>query len=259
MHNSLGDGGIFSNMTSALTAGAATTPAAAPAAGGSVAMPLSAPVPLYTQAFYKEQKGHKHPLVENKEAMLDLYNKFRKEIEQASRLCNVPLEAILGIMFVENGRGNPSLTVPPVSATGLMMLTPATADTIIIRERKAGRLTQDEAAVIVRTMGAAGRKLLLPKTQEAKPVITTTTHLKNAELNVLIGAMALGHYMDQHTEGGIVRLDKTFIRYNQGWYYKGTNGTPADVLASAKSRSSEAYNYLLKMLGTNGVMHAWVA
>ena len=84
----------------------------------------------------------------------------------------------------------------------------------------------------------------------------TVADLKYPEFNILVGAITLGLMIDEYTEGGVVRLDKVHLRYNQGWFYKVAPGSPEAVLAQAKKRGAEAYNNLLKHLGINGTMHS---
>jgi len=86
----------------------------------------------------------------------------------------------------------------------------------------------------------------------------TVADLKNPEFNILVGAITIGLLIDEYTESGTVRLDKVHLRYNQGWFYKITEGSPDVVLAQAKKRGSEAYNNLLKHLGVNGTMHCQI-
>jgi len=83
----------------------------------------------------------------------------------------------------------------------------------------------------------------------------TVADLRKPEFNLLVGAITLGLLIDEYTENGSVRLDKVYLRYNQGWFYNVKSGPPEVVLAQAKGRSTEAYNNLLKHLGVNGTMH----
>ena len=223
----------------------------------------TAAVPLYPLTFpaYRPSKSNPNPAAMNRAKMNQIYAKYRREIDQAVLLTNVPRELILAIIFTESS-GVPNLSVPPVSATGLMQLTPGTADGMIFIEKSKGRLSAQEIAICQKYLGARLNGILQQKYLMHKIAANhntgrtvTVADLKNPEFNILVGAITLGLMIDDFTEGGIVRLDKVHLRYNQGWFYKVAAGSPEAVLAQAKKRGTEAYNNLLKHLGVNGTMH----
>lgn len=226
--------------------------------------PLSiASVPLYPLAFagYKPTSSNPDPAGQIRAKMSRIYSAYRREIDQAVALANVPKELILAIIFTESS-GVPNLTVPPVSATGLMQLTPATADGILFIEKSRGRLSEAEKAICKKYLGERLNGILQQKYLMQKIPANgstgrtiTTSDLKNPELNILIGAITLGLMLDEYAEGSTARLDKLFLRYNQGWFYKVAAGTPEAVLSQARARGTEAYNNLLKHLGVNGTLY----
>lgn len=218
---------------------------------------------MYGIAFdgYKPTAANPNPAAANRAKIEQIYGRFRKEVDQAVALTNVPPELILGVIFTESS-GNPNVSVPPVQATGLMQVTPSTADTMLFLEHSRGRLSEQELAVCrkhlgTRLNGITQQKYLMHKLPANRNTGKTVTvaDLKKPEFNVLVGAIALGLLIDEYTEAGSVRLDKVHLRYNQGWFYKIPASSPDAVLAQAKKRSSEAYNNLLKHLGVNGTMH----
>lgn len=222
-----------------------------------------ASVPVYPIAFngYQPSKANPNPAAMNRQRMDQIYSKYRREIDQAVSLTGVPRELILGIVFTESS-GNATVSVPPVSATGLMQLTPSTADTMLFMEKSRNRLTPEEMAICRRFLGNRLDGILqqkylmhkLPANRNSGRTVTIAD-LKKPEFNLLVGAITLGLLIDEYTENGNVRLDKVHLRYNQGWFYNVKSGPPEVVLAQAKGRSTEAYNNLLKHLGVNGTMH----
>ena len=76
----------------------------------------------------------------------------------------------------------------------------------------------------------------------------------NAEFNILMGAMYLGILIDQHHEVGGLRLDKALLRYARGYFFKPAAGSIEQVLDQVKGKSTEAYTYVIKILGKNGLL-----
>lgn len=228
------------------------------------AAPTLATVPLYPLTFpgYIPTKSNPDPAKMIRAKMNQIFGKYRQWIDQAVALTGVPKELILAIIFTESS-GVPDLTVPPVSATGLMQITPATADGILFIEKSRNRLSAEEQSICrkylgVRLEGILNQKYLsqkIPANHNTGRTVTTTD-LKNPEFNILVGAITLGLLIDEFTEGSSVRLDKVCLRYNQGWFYKVVAGSPDAVLAQAKKRGAEAYNNLLKHLGVNGTLYS---
>jgi len=216
---------------------------------------VTAHLPLYPATFPGYvKKGTNDPLVNNRLAISRIHAKYSGIIDEACKVCNVPKELVLAVMFTENSPANPN-TTSSAGAVGLMMLKAGTASDILIHESTKGRLLQSELAILKATIGDSAVKKLVAARSPGVAIVSSAM-LKNPRLNVLIGTMFLGQLIDEHSEGGILRLDKVFARYNQGYYFKPGNGDPSVVLANAKMRSGEVYNYLLKTLGTNGIMQS---
>lgn len=217
---------------------------------------LSVPIPMTPRVFYPDTA-----FAQNKAKMDNIGKKFYNEIALAEKLTNVPGALILALIFTESA-GNPSI-VSSAGAVGLMQLKPQTGNDVIHMENKAGRLSTGELEILKKHLGARvngplKQKYLSHKIKENNYTgnIMTRADLQKPELNVLLGAMLLGILIDQHYEQGMLRLDKALVRYNQGYFFKPGTGTVEQVLDRVKGRSREAYSYIIKVVGKNGLLQA---
>ena len=215
---------------------------------------LSVAIPMTPRVFYSNIA-----LPQNKAKLAQIAKKYYKEIKQAETLTNVPGALILSIIFTESA-GNPSV-VSYVGAAGLMQLKPQTANDVIYLEKKAGRLTPGEIAVIKKYLGnringPLNQSFLSHKIRENNYIGNSVTQadMLNAEFNILMGAMYLGILIDQHHEVGGLRLDKALLRYARGYFFKPAVGNVEQVLDQVKGKSKEAYSYVIKILGKNGLL-----
>ena len=215
---------------------------------------LAVPIPMTPRIFYSNAA-----LPQNKAKLDQIGKKYYKEIKQAEELTKVPGALILSVIFTESA-GNPSV-VSYVGAAGLMQVMPQTANDVIYLENKSGRLTQGELAILknylgTRINGPLKQKYLSHKIKEnnfSGNVVVRADMLK-PEFNILIGAMYLGLLIDQHRETSGLRLDKALLRYAQGYFFKPAPGNVEQVLDHVKGKSTEAYSYVLKVLGKNGLL-----
>jgi soluble lytic murein transglycosylase-like protein len=215
---------------------------------------LSVQIPMTNRIFYSNSA-----LVQNKTKLAEIGKKYFKEIKQAETLTNVPGALILSVIFTESA-GNPNV-VSYVGAAGLMQVMPQTANDVIYFENKAGRLTSKELVILKkylgnRILGPLKQKYLSHKIKEnnySGNVVVKADMLK-PEFNILIGAMYLGLLIDQHSESSGLRLDKALLRYAQGYFFKPASGNVEQVLDHVKGKSNEAYSYVLKVLGKNGLL-----
>ncbi len=195
----------------------------------------------------------------------ELRNNFGKYIDQAAELSNIPAFVIEAVILIENGQTlNPSF-VNSSGAVGLMQVKAATATDVLFRERKS-RLTGTERNVL-RRLGIDVAKLSgnAPKLKNGKPqkwyssaegLLVTTQDLKNPELNILLGTIYLSQLIDEFTEvGGLVRMDKVIVKYNQGLFAVIPFGLTTDTLLS-NLKNAEAKQYVLKMSGKYGMLEA---
>ena len=215
---------------------------------------LAVPIPLTPRVFYSNIA-----LPQNKAKLDQIGKKYYKEIKQAEQLTKVPGALILSVIFTESA-GNPN-ALSYVGAAGLMQLKPQAANDTIFLENKQGRLTAEELAVLKkylgnRVNGPLNQKYLSHKIKENNFTgnVVTRADMMNPEFNILCGAMLLGILIDQHQEAGMLRLDKVLLRYGLGYFYKPGEGNVEQVLDRVKGKSTEAYSYILKVAGKNGLL-----
>lgn len=215
---------------------------------------LAVPIPMTPRGFYSNSA-----LAQNKAKLAEIGKKYFREIKQAERLTNVPGALILSVIFTESA-GNPNV-ISYVGAAGLMQVMPQTANDVIYLENKNGRLTPNELTILKkylgnRILGPLKQKYLSHKIKEnnySGNVVVKADMLK-PEFNILIGAIYLGLLIDQHQEAEGLRLDKALLRYAQGYFFKPAAGNIENVLDHVKGKSTEAYSYVLKVLGKNGLL-----
>lgn len=215
---------------------------------------LKLPLPMTQRFFYSVTA-----MAQNRVRMREIAQRYAGEIRQAETLTRVPASIILAVIFTESA-GVPSI-VSSAGAVGLMQLKPQTGNDVIHLEHKAGRLTPGEISVLRRHLGARlegplRQKYLSHKIKENNFTgsVMTRTDLQRPELNILLGAMLLGILIDQSYEGTLLRLDRVMVRYNQGYFFKMPPGTVEQTLDYVRGKRSEAYNYVLKVVGRNGLM-----
>jgi hypothetical protein len=215
---------------------------------------LEVPIPLTPRVFYSNVA-----LPQNKAKLDQIGKKYYKEIKQAEDLTKVPGALILSVIFTESA-GNPN-ALSYVGAAGLMQLKPQAANDTIFLENKQGRLTAAELAILKkylgnRVNGPLKQKYLSHKIKENNfnGNVVTRADMMNPEFNILCGAMLLGILIDQHQEAGALRLDKVLLRYGLGYFFKPGEGNVEQVLDRVKIKSTEAYSYILKVAGKNGLL-----
>jgi soluble lytic murein transglycosylase-like protein len=215
---------------------------------------LEVPIPLTPRVFYSNVA-----LPQNKAKLDQIGKKYYKEIKQAEELTKVPGALILSVIFTESA-GNPS-ALSYVGAAGLMQLKPQAANDTIFLENKQGRLTPGELAILKKYLGnringPLTQKYLSHKIKENNFTgnVVTRADMMNPEFNILVGAMLLGILIDQHQEAGMLRLDKVLLRYGLGYFFKPGEGNVEQVLDRVKGKSTEAYSYILKVAGKNGLL-----
>ena len=215
---------------------------------------LAVPIPMTPREFYSDAS-----LPQNKSKLDAIGKKYYKEIKLAETLTNVPGAIILSLIFTESA-GNSSI-MSPSGAVGLMQLKPQAGNDVIHLENKAKRLTTPEIDVLRKHLGARlngplKQQYLSHKIKENNYTgnVMTRADLQKPELNILLGAMLIGILMDQHIEQGTLRLDKALVRYNQGYFFKPGTGTVEQVLDRVAGRSREAYSYIIKVVGKNGLL-----
>ncbi len=193
-------------------------------------------------AWTTKDRGNNRVLIEG------LIEKYDNVVVDVSALAKVPRWLIYGIMAVENPKGNPNSQIPADRATGLMMITPPTAnDTVRIALRK-GLLQEGQKEILVKKAGATDTANLL-KDKYGVVNHITATDLKDVTLNLMLGAAKLSNLIDKF---GTDALHKVLACYNQGDYYLSTKGYTNFSLAKLYATAGPHREYLQKTLGAHG-------
>ena len=180
------------------------------------------------------------------------YGKWFKYYGEASK---VPPAILLAFTMVESG-GKPLAGGSGSMTQGLMQWNrqyaagKGNADFTLTKEFTKGRLTDAEKEKL-KSFGI---------TFDAKGNTRTLTQadLQNPELNILIGAITLGQYIDKTwgtDPNGNIRMDRIIALYNWGLggFNKNSLGTK-DVQGVMANVPAITKTYIQKMLGKNGAL-----
>jgi len=219
---------------------------------------MNVAIPMISTPFYAKEKTP-----QLKSALASIAKRYYNSIRLAESLTKVPGAIILSIIFAESA--GDEKVISSAGAVGLMQLKPQTAHDTLVQENNFKRLSTAEKNILKKQLGARldsilaqqylGQKL---KSNKYSGNVITKADLLNPEFNILVGSIYLGLLIDQHEEKGTLRLDKVVLRYNQGYFYKPKGNNIKETLISAKKRSEEAYAYILKVVGKNGLLEAQV-
>lgn len=211
--------------------------------------PVVAPVTLNSPTtWYKTRQGLKDQMVKT----WDKYGKWFKYYSETSK---VPAEILLAFTMVESG-GNALAGGSGSMTQGLMQWNRQYAggsgntDFVLTREFLKGRLTQAEKD----KLASFGIKFDAKGNTRA----ITQADLQNPELNILIGSIILGQYIDE-TWGtdpdGQIRMDRIIAKYNWGIGGFKKNGLATkDLKGVLANVPSVTKTYIEKMLGKNGAL-----
>lgn len=194
--------------------------------------------------------------------MKKIMTNYGSYIKTAASNAKLPPSVIASFIAVESG-GNPTAGGSGSVTQGLMQWNRTFAKSFLEAEKSLGRLTPDEEATLAKygiKFDAAGKTRAITQADQVKP-----------ELNILIGSILLGQYVDSYYEapkkdktpwgidsGNNLRLDRIIGVYNAGAY--GGIGKKARTAnyGSASQMSANVpeptKSYIKKMLGTNGSM-----
>jgi hypothetical protein len=185
-----------------------------------------------------------------KKELDSIYNKYKSFIDKSSEISNVPKEIILSMIFVESNGKN--INKPNVKATGLMQVDAVSANDLIWKESKAGRLNSSEELILRKQLGQRLDKIkAMP--YMGKGLYVTKEDLTNEEFNITVGTIIIGILIDKHTKNGKLNLAKVIVNYNKGYFAKVTGNTPQETLDSISS-SSPTHSYIRKILGIGGTL-----
>lgn len=209
-------------------------------------------LPIIDKAFYKISE-----LSDLKAIIGNIQSTYGAIIANVSKLTNVPEELIVALIFIES-RGKQNAVSG--KATGLMQLDYTSAGDIVFFDNKQKRLSEAEKALIIKHIGQTrfnaiiGMKWMGEKTKANgyKGYVLTKTDLLNPELNILLGAIYLGILIDDHTENGVIRLDKLVLRYNKGFFTKFPKSATVTQVYAAASKTSQ--DYIKKLAGQNSAL-----
>jgi hypothetical protein len=142
----------------------------------------------------------------------NVLKRYGSTIRTAAGLHNVPASVVATKICIEN----PDLLAKVVTgggATGIMQITPTTADSAIRTEFRAGSLSQVEADYFKAQLGATRFAALL-----AGRAAHRTTDLQNPTYCIHVGTLAFGQMLRKYTNlaTGEVELYKAAAEYNRG-------------------------------------------
>ena len=219
---------------------------------------LNVKIPSVQQSFY-DTTGAKA----NKDKIVNVIRpKFGTFINNSSAMSGVPSELIESIIFIESA-GNPNAASP--YAVGLMQVGFATASDALVKEKGAGRMSDEEAKIIKAKLGDRWSLLenVKPHQTTIGKTFITKADLLDPEFNITVGVILLKQLIDEFTGAdGKVRMDKVVVIYNGGRYgaiAKKTiafKGTTEELLAEMPKETSA---YILKLIGTQGLLDTMLA
>jgi hypothetical protein len=180
--------------------------------------------------------------------------RYGRIIQQAAGLHNVPAQIIATKICIENPDMKASV-VTGGGATGIMQITPGTADTCLRTEYRKGHLTEMEAEYFRLKLGQ-DRWAALLRGQNA----IRTTDLQKPEFNIHIGTLAFGQMLRKYTNlaTGEVALYKAAAEYNRGGRAEGPNrvvSSPDQLIAYRNGKLSTpaiTQQYIMLYCGPGG-------
>jgi hypothetical protein len=155
--------------------------------------------------------------------------RFGAVIKQAGALHNVPAQLIATKICIENPDMNTTV-VTGGQCTGLMQISPVTADNTLREEYKAGNLMPEEVAYFRGKLGVARWAALL-----AGRATHHVADLQNPAYCIHIGTLCFGQYLRKYTtKAGEVQIYKAAAEYNRGpraAYANARCDTPDELIA----------------------------
>lgn len=193
--------------------------------------------------------------------MRKIVKDYSKDLKFASENSKIPVAILAAFIAVESG-GNATAGGSGSPTQGLMQWNRVYAKNFLEAEKRLGRLTPAEEE----RLGSYGIKF---NAQGLTRVITQADQVKPG-LNILIGSILLGQYVDSRYDGGKLtgqwaidqdgklRLDRIITVYNAGAYgpdgKKARTGNHPTAFALANVVNSTTKSYINKILGKNGAM-----
>ncbi len=164
----------------------------------------------------------------------------------------VPESIIYSFIYIESS-GSPNQVTG--SNYGLMQVGTNSATDTIFNEYKKGRLGATEQAILRICIGTRLDDIFAMRSLGTAQYIYSSD-LLDPELNILVGTIAIGQLMDESIkQDGTLRMDKVVVRYNMGYYaYNRGKDLPVTVQDTIATVNSTTSNYIVKMIGRNGVL-----
>jgi len=201
----------------------------------------------------------------NRESIVKMMRKivkdYGKDLKFASENSKIPVGILAAFIAVESG-GNATAGGSASPTQGLMQWNRVYAKNFLEAEKRLGRLTPAEEE----KLASFGIKF---NAQGLTRVITQSDQIKPG-LNILIGSILLGQYVDSRYDGGKLtgkwaidddgklRLDRIITVYNAGAYgpdgKKARTGNHPTAFALANVVNATTKSYINKILGKNGAM-----
>lgn len=206
-------------------------------------------LPAILQSHYAD-----YEVSQNISAINNIKNRYGSFVRQAAAMSNVPEELIYSFIFIESS-GNQDAKSPS-GAIGLMQIAPVSATDIIFMEKKEGRINEQEKTVLRSLLGEEKLNQILKMSFMGQRIVITEADLYNPQLNILIGSIYLGLLIDRFTTiNNTIRLDKVAVQYNMGWFANAKGATLiGDIESLVSSLNRESSSFILKLLGTNGIL-----
>jgi hypothetical protein len=193
--------------------------------------------------------------------MRKIVKDYGKDLKFASENSKIPVGILAAFIAVESG-GNATAGGSGSPTQGLMQWNRMYAKNFLEAEKRLGRLTPAEEE----KLASYGIKF---NAQGLTRVITQADQVKPG-LNILIGSILLGQYVDSRYDGGKftgqwaidqdgkLRLDRIITVYNAGAYgpdgKKARTGNHPTAFALANAVNTTTRSYINKILGKNGAM-----
>lgn len=193
--------------------------------------------------------------------MRKIVKDYGKDLKFASENSKIPVGILAAFIAVESG-GNATAGGSGSPTQGLMQWNRVYAKNFLEAEKRLGRLTPAEEEKLASygiKFNAQGQTRVITQADQVKP-----------GLNILIGSILLGQYVDSRYDGGKLtgkwaidddgklRLDRIITVYNAGAYgpdgKKARTGNHPTAFALANSVNTTTRAYINKILGKNGAM-----
>jgi len=203
-------------------------------------------IPAYGNAFYSESS-----VSANKKAVSSIKSKYQKPISNVLNSTKLNEDLLLSFIFIESA--GVEKAVSSANAIGLMQITVGTANDIVRRDVASGKLDSYKRNLLVSVIGSSNTEKLIKSNMGDTTQYIKSADLFNPELNIMLGASLINQIIDRLKENNLFTLNRIVILYNRGFYLNKTQyeGTASEVF---KKQPAETRNFIIKLLGKNGLL-----